>query len=489
MSESGMGAIMKQSFFSVSNCTALTFAFALIAFAGNAQAQIFCPAAVGTQPGIVLQNGTCTNGTTGAYSNATLASQALSDLSQSTTQETTRTATGAIADRRQTERDRCPDGTERVGGVCRAPAAARTTPAASPSAAPAQPRSARPTRRVERQRSAPVAAPVYKAPPLVIEEGVRVAAWARVFGDYERRTGNSTSSINCCNALPGVPAGLPIQLLLSAESKASTVGFVGGMDFTSRNLLAQGDGVIAGILTGYAETDFRLATNSVSTMPGLVGNGSSTLTARLSGPTVGIFATYFNSGFSIDNTFKVDFLSLNENFTDNLAFTANTTFAAFAGTFSGSGSTQLTNYSSFGNVNYRIPLSSQYWIEPTVGYNYTATEYGSNAASLGLANGHLVRLQGGARFGIESIWNQVRVTTTLTGLAYDDVTVSGGVVQNAVFGTNSLLLAQEGQVRGQGILAFNFDFGGGVSSFVLGEVRGGEGLFGAGGKAGARYQW
>jgi len=44
-------------------------------------------------------------------------------------------------------------------------------------------------------------------------------------------------------------------------------------------------------------------------------------------------------------------------------------------------------------------------------------------------------------------------------------------------------------VRGRGILALNFDFGQGVSSYVLGDVRGGKGLFGVGGKAGVRYQW
>ena len=493
---------MTRQLISAVKCAAFSFAIALYTFSGcAAQAQIFCPTAVagplGTQGGLSLQSGTCTNlGTTvqstGAYSNATLASQALSDLSQSTTQETTRTATNAIADRRQTEVDRCPDGTDRVGGVCRRLDAVVSRPvpaAAMVSVAPSQ-REASRTKRGRRVVAAPVYAPVYKAQPLMpIQDGVRVATWARVFGDYERRTGAGTSSINCCSAA-GAAGPPPITLLLSAESQASTVGFVGGLDLTWRNVLSQGDGVIAGVLTGYAETNFRLFTNSVSTMPGLVGNGSSSLSARLSGPTVGVFATYFNGGFSIDNTFKVDFLSLNESFSDNLAFTANTTFAGFPGTFSGSGSTQLTNYSSVGNVNYRFRLSDQYWIEPTAGYNYTTTEYGSNAALLGLSNGHLLRLQGGARFGVESTWNQVRLTTTLTGLAYDDVIINGGIIQNVAFGTtNSLLLAGEGKVRGQGILAFNFDFGRGVSSFVLGEVRGGEGLFGAGGKAGVRYQW
>jgi hypothetical protein len=69
-----------------------------------AQAQgIFCPAATNGQAGIVLQNGTCTNGTTGAFSNAALASQAMSDLAQSSTQQTSEVARSSIDTRRQTE--------------------------------------------------------------------------------------------------------------------------------------------------------------------------------------------------------------------------------------------------------------------------------------------------------------------------------------------------------------------------------------------------
>jgi hypothetical protein len=82
------------------------------------------------------------------------------------------------------------------------------------------------------------------------------------------------------------------------------------------------------------------------------------------------------------------------------------------------------------------------------------------------------------------------MTTILTGLAYDDVLVAGGFVPGLAFeGNNILAHADRGQVRGRGILALNFDFGQGISSYVLGEARGGKGLFGAGGKAGVRVVW
>ena len=51
-----------------------------------------------------------------------------------------------------------------------------------------------------------------------------------------------------------------------------------------------------------------------------------------------------------------------------------------------------------------------------------------------------------------------------------------------------LIAARLGKVRGEGIFLTNFDFGRGFSTFVQAEVRGGSGLFGAGGRIGARLQ-
>jgi hypothetical protein len=77
-------------------------------------------------------------------------------------------------------------------------------------------------------------------------------------------------------------------------------------------------------------------------------------------------------------------------------------------------------------------------------------------------------VQGGARVGTTSVFsNNILMTTTLTGLAYDDVVVNGGFIPGASFNGNNILAnADRGQVRGRGILAFNFDFGQGLTSFV-----------------------
>ncbi len=204
----------------------------------------------------------------------------------------------------------------------------------------------------------------------------------------------------------------------------------------------------------------------------------------------GVYASYFNGAFSVDAAFKVEFLDLNVDFTEVLGFGPNPDLGIAAATvpFSGSTATRVNNYTTSGNVNYRIPVDRNVWIEPTAGFQYTRSDYDANAALLGLADGSLLRLQAGARLGVTSIWDTLRMTTVLTGLLYDNVMVNGGAIQNGT-GSNPLILADEGKLRAEGILALNFYHGSGVSSFVQVDVQGGEGLFGAGGKTGVRVAW
>jgi hypothetical protein len=467
-----------------------------------AQAQgIFCPAATNGQAGIALQNGTCTNGTTGAFSNAALASQAMSDLAQSSTQQTSEVARSSIDTRRQTEQERCPEGFERVNGSCLRIATAEP-PAPAPSSAPAstsaperQPprRARRATTPAEPEAPAPRVAvrprPILKAPPPPVEAPARYAGWLQGYGDFERRTGTGASSINCCQALVP-PGGVPIPLTLTGESRATTGGVLAGLDMTVRNLASASDGIILGVMVGYTHTNVKLTTTSVPTPPNpnlLIG--SNAMRAELNGGSVGAYATYFREQFSADLTFRADLLSLNETFTDALAFTANAGVNPFVSTFSGAGSTRLNNYTTLGNLNYRIPLATGTWIEPTAGFQYTVSDYEASAAALGLSNGHLLRLQAGARYGVDFLWNNARVTTTVTGLVYDNVSVSGGFIQNVAFGNNALIVNDEGKLRGQGILAFNLEYRNGMSLFAQGDIRGGEHLFGGGGKGGVRWQW
>src|SRR6516165_6062146 len=450
----------------------------------RAQTQtIFCPATFGSTNPVFLSSGSCTNGSDGAFSGAALASQALSELSQTTTQTNTKEIGKAIVERREQERERVR-------------------------------RPVRPAREVPREKPKP-AEVVSKEPPPPPIEPVRFGTWTQVFGDYQKRDAAGPGILNCCfvNAIPF--GGNQPNLALNIDSRTSTVGFVAGADLTTQGLFS---GFIAGVTAGYTSSEMKLNT-SASLSPvqsagffanngtlASVGTGVSHLRATVSGPTVGAYATYFSEGFSTDVTAKFDFLTVNETFNDLLATTGGpgggSAFSPVAPpfiAFSGAGSVNLLNSTVVGNLNYRFDLYPNFWIEPTVGFAYTNSSYGSGAAQLGLADGNLVRLQGGARFGTSILLsNGVLMTPILTGLAYNDVVVQGGVLPvfatTAVAGVGSVnpqlqgnsLLAQsdQGFMRGEGIFALNFDFGYGISSFVLGDVYGGAHLFGAGGRGG-----
>jgi hypothetical protein len=354
-----------------------------------------------------------------------------------------------------------------------------------------------PARAVPPEKPKPAGVMRKEPPPppalLPIEPAVRFGTWTQVYGDYQKRDAAGPGILNCCtgsslNNLAATGITAPPTLALNIESRASTVGFVAGADFTSRALFSASDGFIAGVTAGYTWSELKLNTVATS-VDQPVGTGVSHLRATLSGPTAGLYGTYFNAGFSSDVTVKFDFLTLNETFNELLATTLITTTPFIS--FAGAGSVSLLNSTVVGNLNYRFDLYPNFWIEPTVGVQYTNSSYGSGAAQLGLADGNLVRVQGGARFGTSTlISNGVLMTTTLTGLAYNDVVVQGGVIPVFAFqGNNLLAQADQGFMRGEGIFALNFDFGYGVSSFVLGDVYGGAHLFGAGGRAGIRYQW
>jgi len=197
---------------------------------------IFCPATFGSGPGqgqpVFLSNGSCTNGSDGAFSGAALASQALSELSQTTTQTNTKEIGKAIVERREQERERMR-------------------------------RPVRPAREVPREKPKP-AEVVRKepAPPPEIEPAVRFATWTQVFGDYQKRDAAGPGVLNCCL----LPVGNPIpfggnqpNLALNIDSRTSTVGFVAGADLTTRGLFS---GFIAGVTAGYTWSEMKLNTSA-----------------------------------------------------------------------------------------------------------------------------------------------------------------------------------------------------------------------------------
>src|SRR5215475_1548180 len=283
-----------------------------IGYPAEVRAQtIFCPATFGAgtraDAPVFLLTGSCTNGNDGAFSGAALASQALSELSQTTTQTNTKEIGKAIVERREQERER----------MRRPVRPARAVPSEKPKPAA-----------VERPKPAAVT-PKEPLLPLPIEPAVRFATWTQVYGDYQTRDAAGPSALTCCI---GGPLAQP-NLALNIDSRTSTVGFVAGADLTTQGLFS---GFIAGVTAGYTSSEMKLNT-SASLSPvqsagfianggvvngvGTVGTGVSQLRATVSGPTVGAYATYFSAGFSTDLTAKFDFLTVDETFNDLLATT------------------------------------------------------------------------------------------------------------------------------------------------------------------------
>ena len=233
-----------------------------IGYPAEVRAQtIFCPATFSGSP-VALVNGSCTE----AFSGAAVASQALSELSQTTTQVTTKEIGKAVVERREQERQRCPAGFSRVDGACQP----RRRPVSEPARA-VPPEKPKPT---AVGRKEPPPPPVLL--PLPIEPAVRFGTWTQVFGDYQKRDAAGPGTLTCCllsgsgslsvgggslsggggNTITpgalGAAGATPLNqgLALNIESRTSTVGFVAGADFTSRSLFAASDGFIGGVTAG-----------------------------------------------------------------------------------------------------------------------------------------------------------------------------------------------------------------------------------------------
>jgi hypothetical protein len=433
-------------------------ALIIIAVPGAASAQVvgaspFCPVVGGPASGTVFIDGTCATAGQGAVSTAALSSQALTEATQNVSQVTNDQTVSVV--RRRLDQER--------------PATAAVAPAAAPrpavAARPAARRAAAPARDLKDPM-------IVKAEP-VVQYGPTYAFWAHGFGDWERWKADFGATRFF---------GLD-PTTVNMTRTATTFGGLGGVDVTF-----QGEhGVyVFGLLGGYMESDVKFASTSVGVSPD--NSTISNVKATISGPSVGGYITFATGAFSADVTARVDFLNISETFNEILFVNANPVNNA------GTLGTDVVNYNLIGNLNYRVPVSAVSWWEPTVGIRTTVSDYNSNAAALGLADGSVVRLQGGLRFGTTwQGWYGTTVVTTLTGLAYSNVLVSGYTLdQSAGFGTGTALAVtpnDEGEIRGQGILTMNFIHSPFASTFIQAEVRGGDDYYGYGGKVGFRLGW
>src|SRR5215831_17968142 len=179
---------MRQSFSSLAVFLGITGLFSF-GYPTDVRAQtIFCPtffsgSSNSSGSPVALLNGSCTDRVDGAFSGAALASQALTELSQTTTETTTKEVGKAIVERREQERER----------MRRPVRPAREVPREE------QERE-RVRRPVRPAREVPPEKPTAKEPllPLPIEPAVRFATWTQVYGDYQKRDAAGPSALTCC---------------------------------------------------------------------------------------------------------------------------------------------------------------------------------------------------------------------------------------------------------------------------------------------------
>jgi hypothetical protein len=272
--------------------------------------------------------------------------------------------------------------------------------------------------------------PLYKAPAAAAVAPAPVwSVWGQGFGDWEHRNGTAN----------GIDIG----------RRTLTGGGLLGLDVTFSNFTSPSGALVLGVLGA----GMRSTTHNA--------DGSE---ARVDGPGTGFYAIYVNGGFSTDATWKGDFLTV-----------APSTLPTSVG---------LNNYVTAWNIQQKFEWG-QSWIEPTAGVTYTNSIWNAGGHAAGFTDGYAWRVQGGLRAGTS--WDAgggVKLEPTVTALAYDDVKISGGTLSVALAPVTAP--TDQDKVFGLLDLKLNADYGGGLSAYVEGEVRGRTGVLGTAVRAGIR---
>ncbi len=261
--------------------------------------------------------------------------------------------------------------------------------------------------------------------------------WVQGMGDWERD-----------NALSATDVG----------HFTSTYAAQGGVDRTWRGLAASDDALVVGIVSSWTGSH--------------VSYDNTPTTMRLDGPGVGVYGEYVRGGFSADLTTKFDFLQMKLDFA---GVAANT-------------SIDITNAGLSGNLQYKVTWADNNFVEPTAGFSFTRTIFGSGAAALNLEDSNTLRLQAGARLGATWHVNGVSVDASLKGLVYGDAIVTGTSITAGALGAASAP-TDEGLVRGELDPELCFNLPDGYSVTLSGQFRFGRAMEGGSAGLNLRKQW
>jgi hypothetical protein len=277
------------------------------------------------------------------------------------------------------------------------------------------------------QQSNPLAAPVvYKATPAATPANPVWGAWVQGLADWERD-----------NPLSAIDVG----------RFTATYAAQGGFDRTWQGVMSSDDALVVGIVSSW--TSARSSFDNTPTIMHLIGPG------------VGVYSQYVKGGFSTDLTTKFDFLQMTQD---------------FAGTAPNT-SIGLTNAGVSGNTQYKFAWAGSNFVEPTAGFTFTRTIFGSGAAALELQDADTVRLQAGSRFGTTWNANGLSIDASIKALVYSDVIAQGTSIAGTVL-TPTVSPTDEGLVRGELDPEMMFALADGYSVTLSGKLRFGEGMVG-----------
>ena len=185
-----------------------------------------------------------------------------------------------------------------------------------------------------------------------------------------------------------------------------------------------------------------------------------------------MYGEYVRGGFSADLTTKFDFLEMNQDFA---GIAPNTSIG-------------ITNVGLSGNLQYKVTWANNNFVEPTAGYTFTRTIFGSGAAALNLEDSNSIRLQAGARLGTTWQANGISIDSSLKALVYSDVIAEGTSIAGAALGS-PIAPTDQGLVRGELDPQMCFNLTDGYSVALSGILRFGQGLLGGSAGLNLRKQW
>ena len=117
----------------------------------------------------------------------------------------------------------------------------------------------------------------------------------------------------------------------------------------------------------------------------------------------------------------------------------------------------ITNAGLSGNAQYKITWTGSNFVEPTAGFSFTRTMFGSGASLLDLQDSSTVRLQAGTRFGTTwDVGNNFSIGGSIKALVYSNVLAQGS--SNGAPGEFAPVIAPTGQGLIRGELDPNLSF-------------------------------